>query len=79
MTNSYVTEKTDAEIAATKRKAEQDRFIGTHHHLINPRMYTTQQIQWRDTQMLVARWDAYTVKANTVKMTVTETGDRVPA
>ncbi len=70
---------TDAGLAIARKQAEQDRFLGTHHHLINPRLYTTQQIQWRDTQMLIARWDAYTVKANVAKGVVSETGDKVPA
>ncbi len=52
MTNTYE----PAGTVSTDTRIAQGRFLETHHHLINQRFYTAEQISTKDTLLLRSRW-----------------------
>lgn len=54
--NSYLPGETVVDKEARIRRRAAEIFIETHHHLINPRFYTREQIDTKNTLLLRARW-----------------------
>lgn len=71
MTNTYelATEPIDVE-----RICAQMRFMENHHHLINPRFYTLDQIRVKNILLLGQRWADYEAKRDADILAIDEAG-----
>lgn len=58
MTNTYAPVEGGQVLVPFKNRTA-EIFLETHHHLINPRFYTAEQISTKDTLLLRQRWREY--------------------